>query len=216
MWDFSVFKVYTLCISWNSKLVNDSTLLIHYSYIQITVPKHCKKTVRDWKKMIDWFIFVLIKRGKTPVLPVEPLNNFNVPFQVSVRFTYGTGVQPFPTTSKEPAAGSLAVVSGWGPLSAGGSTLPSQLHAVEVYITSRAACNSAYAAYNGITKNMICAGVTGGGKDACHNDSGGPLVVGGQLVGIMSWGIGYAEAKYPGVYSNIATLKCFVTNVTGV
>jgi len=63
---------------------------------------------------------------------------------------------------------------------------------------------------------MICAGVTGGGKDACQGDSGGPLVVGDKLVGIVSWGVGCAEARYPGVYSNVATLRSFVTDTTGV
>ena len=118
-------------------------------------------------------------------------------------------------TSSEPATGSLSVVSGWGRLSSGG-IIPSQLQAVEVYITSRAECDSAYADFGGITVNMICAGVPGGGKDACQGDSGGPLVVDGQLVGIVSWGIGCAQADYPGVYSNVATLKSFVTEQTGV
>jgi trypsin len=63
---------------------------------------------------------------------------------------------------------------------------------------------------------MICAGVPGGGKDACQGDSGGPLVVDGQLVGIVSWGVGCAEADFPGVYSNVATLRRFVTEETGV
>jgi trypsin len=155
-------------------------------------------------------------QGKTPVFTVEPLNNFSVPFQVSVPFTYGTGIQPIALTSVEPSAGALAVVSGWGTLTAGGSTLPSQLQAVEVIITSRAACNSAYANYGGITVNMICAGVTGGGKDACQGDSGGPLVVGNQLVGIVSWGLSCALPDYPGVYSNVATLRSFITDITGV
>ena len=154
-------------------------------------------------------------RIKTPDFRVELLNNFSVSFQVSVPFNYGPGVQPISLTSTEPAAGSLAVVSGWGILSPGGS-LPSQLQAVEVYITSRAVCNSAYAAYGGITVNMICAAVPGGGKDACNGDSGGPLVVGGKLVGIVSWGLSCALADYPGVYSNVATLRSFVTNQTGV
>ena len=154
-------------------------------------------------------------RGKTDIPPVQSLNNLRVSFQVSIAFTYGPGVQPISLTTVEPPAGALSVVSGWGTLTPGGS-LPSQLQAVDVDITSRAVCNSAYAAYGGITENMICAGVTGGGKDACQGDSGGPLVVGGQLVGIVSWGLSCALADYPGVYSNVATLRGFITEQTGV
>jgi trypsin len=118
-------------------------------------------------------------------------------------------------TSSEPAAGSLAVVTGWGAPYSGG-TIPSQLQAVNVDIISRTECDNAYADYGGITVNMICAAVPGGGKDACQGDSGGPLVVGVQLVGIVSWGVGCAEAEYPGVYSNVATIKDFITQETGV
>jgi len=118
-------------------------------------------------------------------------------------------------TSTEPPAGTRAVVIGWGTLTPGGS-LPLKLRAVEVYIISRVECNRAYAAYGGITYQMICAGVPGGGKDACQGDSGGPLVVNGTLVGIVSWGLSCALADYPGVYSNVAPLKSWVTQQTGV
>jgi trypsin len=138
-----------------------------------------------------------------------------VSFQVSLPFNYRPEVQPISLTSTEPFAGNLSVVSGWGRLSSGGA-IPSQLQAVEVDIISSTACNSSYADYGGITENMICAGVPGGGKDACQGDSGGPLVVGDELVGIVSWGVGCALPDYPGVYSNVATLKDFITEKTGV
>jgi secreted trypsin-like serine protease len=154
-------------------------------------------------------------RCKTPVFPIEHVNDFSLSFQVSVPFTYGPTVQPISMTSTEPAAGSLSVSSGWAKL-IHGEYIRTQLQAVEVFITSRVECDSAYADYDGITENMICAAVPDGGKDACLGDSGGPLVVGGQLVGIVSWGIGCKGAQYPRVYSNVATLKSFVTQVTGV
>ena len=142
-------------------------------------------------------------------------SNFILLFQVSVPFTYGTGVQPIPLTTTEPAGGAVSTVTGWGTTTPGGS-LPSQLQVVQVFITPRAECDAAYVAYGGITANMICAAVPGGGKDACQGDSGGPLVVGGQLAGIVSWGLSCALPDYPGVYSNVYTLKDFITQQTGV
>ena len=187
-----------------------------YSYAKITVPKHCKThTVRGSIHKIELFLIPQIMRGKASILPVELLNKFCFSFQVSVPFIYGPKVQPISMTFSEPSAGTRCVVSGWGTLSFGGS-LPSQLQAVKVYIICREECNAAYAVYGGITENMICAGVSGGGKDACQGDSGGALVCDGQAAGIVSWGVGCALADYPGVYSNVATLRSFVTNQTGV
>jgi trypsin len=154
-------------------------------------------------------------RVKSHIFPVESFDNLSVSFQVSVTFTYGVGVRPISLAIVEPPAGALAVVTGWGSLTPGGS-LPTQLQAVEVDIVSREECDRAYAAYGGITENMICAGVPKGGRDACQGDSGSPLVVGGRLVGIVSWGLSCALADYPGVYSNVATLRGFITQQTDV
>ena len=153
-------------------------------------------------------------RGKTPIFPVEPLNNFSVTFQVTVPFTYGPRVRQISMISTEPAAGTPAVVTGWGASSSNNTTLPSQLQAVEVNITVRTTCSTAYAPERAITVNMICAGVAGLG--ICNGDFVGPLVVRGQLAGIASWGIGCADGQHPGVYTNVTSLKSFVTQVTGV
>ena len=114
----------------------------------------------------------------------------------------------------EPAAGIQAVVSGWGALSSGNTTLPLQLQAVHVNITVRTTCTNTYGTDHPVTNNMVCAGEAGAG--ICNGDMGSPLVVSGVLVGIASWGIGCAEDPYPGVYTSIAKLKSFVTQVTGV
>jgi hypothetical protein len=69
-----------------------------------------------------------------------------------------------PTAGERPAAGSNAVVSGWGGLSEGGAG-PDQLHSVTVQIIAHNTCNNNY---NGdIDDNsMICAGASG--KDSCQ------------------------------------------------
>lgn len=63
---------------------------------------------------------------------------------------------------------------------------------------------------------MLCAGYASGGKDACQNDSGGPLVEDSTIVGIVSWGNGCAQADYPGVYTDIGALRGWITEATGV
>lgn len=63
---------------------------------------------------------------------------------------------------------------------------------------------------------MLCAGYATGGKDACQYDSGGPLVQGSVVVGIVSWGVGCALPRYPGVYADVGALRDWIELVTGV
>ncbi|XP_066247121.1 serine proteinase stubble isoform X1 [Euwallacea similis] len=115
-----------------------------------------------------------------------------------------------------PATGDLligenATVTGWGRLSEGG-TLPSILQEVQVPIVSNDRCKSMFlkaGRQEVIPEIFLCAGHEGGGQDSCQGDSGGPLQVKGRdgryfLAGIISWGIGCAEANLPGVCTRIS------------
>ncbi|XP_047118544.1 trypsin alpha-3-like [Schistocerca piceifrons] len=132
--------------------------------------------------------------------------------QVSNAFSFNSNVQAVGLTSSEPSAGTSVTVTGWGATSSGGSA-SNTLLAVNVQIIDRNTCNRSYGY---ITSRMICAGVTGGGKDSCQGDSGGPLVTGSTQVGIVSFGEGCGLANYPGVYANVANLRSWIQQATGV
>ncbi|KAJ8686922.1 hypothetical protein QAD02_022716 [Eretmocerus hayati] len=113
--------------------------------------------------------------------------------------------------SDELLIGENATVTGWGRLSEGGA-LPTILQEVSVPIVSNSKCKSMFlrAGRNeSIPEIFLCAGYENGGQDSCQGDSGGPLQVRGKdgryfLAGIISWGIGCAEANLPGVCTRIS------------
>ncbi|XP_061613076.1 polyserase-2 isoform X2 [Phyllopteryx taeniolatus] len=90
------------------------------------------------------------------------------------------------------------------------------LQEVQVPIISQASCRAMYQMEQvDILYDMICAGYQEGGKDSCQGDSGGPLVcqmVNGTWVqaGVVSFGLGCAEANQPGVYARLTSYSSFI------
>ncbi|OXU23807.1 hypothetical protein TSAR_011988 [Trichomalopsis sarcophagae] len=124
--------------------------------------------------------------------------------------------------SDELLIGENGTVTGWGRLSEGG-TLPSVLQEVSVPIVSNDRCKSMFlraGRHEFIPEIFLCAGYETGGQDSCQGDSGGPLQVRGKdgryfLAGIISWGIGCAEANLPGVCTRISKFVPWILkNVT--
>lgn len=120
------------------------------------------------------------------------------------------GVSRLPLIGPDQASlwdpGTSATIIGWGTTSFQGSPSPDLLEA-QVPIVADDTCQADYAvAPIPIDSNtMVCAG--DGTHDACQGDSGGPLMVddGPNLVlaGVVSFGIGCADADFPGVYTRI-------------
>ena len=94
-----------------------------------------------------------------------------------------------------------ATVYGWGRTAELGA--PSRrLREVDVPIRADAECAAEVPDYR--PGGMLCAGYPQGGKDACEGDSGGPLTVAGELVGLVSYGRGCARPNQPGVYTRLS------------
>lgn len=66
------------------------------------------------------------------------------------------------------AEGRMCRVSGWGYTDPRGGEIPSTLRTVKLPIVSTQNCNSSKSFDGNITENMICAGFSAGGKDACQ------------------------------------------------
>ena len=116
------------------------------------------------------------------------------------------------------AAGTNAVVTGWGTTSSGGS-ISQILQEVTVPLVSNQTCAGSYGST--ITDNMICAGFQAGGKDACQGDSGGPLVIqtgsgGWKHVGIVSFGNGCAAPDFYGVYARTSRFIDWIETNSGI
>jgi trypsin len=105
-------------------------------------------------------------------------------------------------------------VIGVGTTSANGATSDFLLQ-VDVNYISNNQCNNFYGQGSIQGNVMICAGVPNGGKDSCQGDSGGPLFdeASRKQVGVVSWGIGCAEASYPGVYARLSGAEDWIKGV---
>ncbi|XP_037973738.2 trypsin, alkaline C [Plutella xylostella] len=120
---------------------------------------------------------------------------------------YGPGIQPIAIYAQgvEVPDNSAVVHAGWGQTQSNGVPSPI-LQDVTVYTVNQEECARRQATqYLTVTDNMMCAGILDvGGKDACQQDSGGPLYHGDILVGVISWGIGCAQPEYPGVSAKVS------------
>ncbi|KAK0151081.1 Trypsin [Merluccius polli] len=119
-------------------------------------------------------------------------------------------IVPLPMQGSSVAEGRVCRVSGWGFTSSSGSQIPSTLRTVKLPMVSVERCNSSDSFQGNITANMLCAGYSAGGKDACEGDSGGPLVCEGRLYGVVSWGKGCADPQFPGVYTAVAKFRRWI------
>lgn len=138
--------------------------------------------------------------------PKFHINNLKLPVHdiglVKVRGTFsfdGTrdAIPIFP--SKFLLTGSYGKIFGWGRLA--DSSYPNQLRTGPVTIDNTERCNAHFRGY--LPDGQICA-ISTAPKVPCDRDSGGPLVVGIHLVGIISWGKECIVNNQPQVYTFVS------------
>ena len=122
--------------------------------------------------------------------------------------------------------GVMASLAGFGlttpqPLSGGHTGSASkELREVSLPLVDRGVCarilGNIYtpAQLGPLDESVVCAGDTGGGRDACNGDSGGPLTVDVDSrrvqVGVVSWGPGCGLRDTVGVYTAVAYFEDWI------
>lgn len=121
-----------------------------------------------------------------------------------------------PESRKNTYEGILGTVYGWGRLGSGGP-VPDVLQEVSLPILGKA-CTGRVIAGSMITSQMMCAGVTEGGKNSCQGDSGGPLTVEEKgktvIVGLVSFGDSCSLPGSPGVYTRVSEYLDWISKNT--
>jgi len=110
----------------------------------------------------------------------------------------------------------MCTVTGFGAIREGGPQATTLMKA-DVPLVDNQKCSEYYR--SPISDLKICAGYDKGKIDSCQGDSGGPLVCPqngkAYLAGVVSYGIGCARPKLPGVYANVKNLLDFIEDVKG-
>ncbi|XP_076179603.1 transmembrane protease serine 9-like [Ptiloglossa arizonensis] len=127
--------------------------------------------------------------------------------KVKPKLTTSEKVSPvsLPEANKAIPTNSAALVSGWGSTRVGGRGT-TKLMKARIYIADQNKCKSTYSRIaKKIYDSQICANNPTVKSGACNGDSGGPLTVNGQLVGIVSWSISCALPNFPTVYTRVTS-----------
>ncbi|CAG9562874.1 unnamed protein product [Danaus chrysippus] len=129
---------------------------------------------------------------------------------------FGDSIQPIRLPRpRQPVPLVRLTVTGWGLTALGGRRIPRIMMEANVPVVPHWLCRLSYG--DALTSNMFCGGhFLIGGVSSCQGDSGGPAVFRGTAFGIVSFARGCALPLSPTVFSNIAALRDWVTQNTGV
>lgn len=105
-----------------------------------------------------------------------------------------------------------AIISGWGYME--NNVLPATLQKSTLNVISYATCAKAltdllHTSQPLNEKSNVCTGLTHTG--ACNGDSGGPLIQGKTLIGVVSWGlVPCGNSRAPSVFTKVSSFVDFI------
>ncbi|XP_012270036.1 trypsin [Orussus abietinus] len=195
---------------------------------------HCIKAVPSYGSF-------LVKAGKHVITRKEGTEQSVRVAKSFVHESYAGGVAPYdialvklrtPLTLNErvatiglPKPGSIpsgnVILSGWGSISSSSSAImPSSLQTAELPVVDIPKCRRALNILIGsspLHETNVCTGSLKGSQSACSGDSGGPLILKNEVIGVVSWGIfpcgtGGAPSVYVRVSAFIDWIESIIAN----
>ncbi|KAH7945460.1 hypothetical protein HPB49_011106 [Dermacentor silvarum] len=130
--------------------------------------------------------------------------------RLSRKIRYSEYAQPacLPSLTLADTTGINVTVVGWGQVSEDVPKTPAVPLKAVLTVFDNQICNTWLHNHSmRVLDNHMCAGLEEGGKDACHGDSGGPLLALNNrryvVVGVVAAGDGCALPRTPGIYTRV-------------
>ncbi|XP_044148522.1 granzyme A-like isoform X1 [Bufo gargarizans] len=105
-----------------------------------------------------------------------------------VNITKAVNTVLFPEKFAEVKPGSVCTIAGWGRTDNKKPNPADKLMEARVTVIDRKTCASQWKPSVKITKDMMCTNEKGAVRGFCNGDAGGPIICGGFLKGIISFG----------------------------
>ncbi|CAF4797617.1 unnamed protein product [Pieris macdunnoughi] len=126
---------------------------------------------------------------------------------------YNNNIRPISmATGNNNFVGTVAVAVGYGFTSDSQNGIPnnSVQKRVNLRVITNAECEETYGY---VEDTLLCVDTEGGRVSTCAGDSGGPLTVGGRLIGITSFGhAAGCESGYPAAFSRVTSYQSWISS----
>jgi len=123
------------------------------------------------------------------------------------------------TAVDDPVGGDLATLIGWGVTMPEGEFSSRILKGATLDVIDQTTCESDWATLEGVdfvTDKQLCAihyDTGAGARQACNGDSGGPLLFGGKVVGVVSFGYVGCFDDAPNVFTRVSAYSDWIDGV---
>ncbi|MCX3059335.1 serine protease [Streptomyces sp. GXMU-J5] len=124
------------------------------------------------------------------------------------------GVRYAKLATSDPAPGQSLTLAGWGHAAPDTTALPEGLQAARMPVTTSETCATDYSTpltpFD--TTGRFCAGPADGSKAICRGDAGGPAILNGTVVGVISGGRGCGLPDSPAILSSTAHFNAWLSS----